>query len=165
MASEENKGNSNNSEEEHSESSSSEESVEGEETVRTYLKNELTGPDEELKQALSESNAAVLDYVDEHYQSLFTEDNFETFIKKSYVMIWLPYANDVGYELEPIDIQIEKVEDIENDAYHFEAEVEYSKDGEADTAQVTGRINTNNQGKITVIRFKDNALKEKLRNN
>ncbi len=68
-------------------------------------------------------------------------------------------------ELEPIDIQIEKVEDIENDAYHFEAEVEYSKDGEADTAQVTGRINANDQGKITVIRFKDNALKEKLRNN
>ncbi|MFZ0475187.1 MAG: hypothetical protein WAM18_06940 [Halobacillus sp.] len=165
MASEDNKGNSNNSEEENSESSSSEERVKGKETVRTYLKNELTGPDEELKQALSESNAAVLDYVDEYYQSLFTEDNFETFIKKSYVMIWLPYANDVGYELEPIDIQIEKVEDIENDAYHFEAEVEYSKDGEADTAQVTGRINANDQGKITVIRFKDNALKEKLRNN
>ncbi len=96
MASEDNKGNSNHSEEENSESSSSEERVKGKETVRTYLKNELTGPDEELKQALSESNAAVLDYVDEYYQSLFTEDNFETFIKKSYVMIWLPYANDVG---------------------------------------------------------------------
>ncbi|ASF40671.1 hypothetical protein CEH05_16530 [Halobacillus halophilus] len=162
---EENKDSSNASEEENNENANSDEGMEGEETVRTYLKNELTGPDKELKQALSESNDAVLDYVNEHYKSLFTEDNFETFINKYYVMVWLPYAYDVGYELEPIDIQTEKVEDIENDAYHFEVEVQYSKDGEVGTANVTGRINTNDQGKITVIRFKDNRLEDKLRDN
>ncbi|MGP4070774.1 hypothetical protein [Halobacillus sp. B29] len=165
VASEENKDSSRAAEEENSEISNSDEGVEGEETVRTYLKNELTGPDEELEQALSESNDAVLDYVNEHYKSLFTEDNFETFINKYYVMVWLPSAYDLGYELEPIDIQTEKVEDIENDAYHFEVEVQYSKDGEVGTANVTGRINTNDQGKITVIRFKDNRLEDKLRDN
>ncbi|MCA1010627.1 hypothetical protein [Halobacillus halophilus] len=165
MASEENKDTSNDSEEKNRESSSSDESMRGEETVRTYLKSELTGPDEELQQALNESNAALLDYVNEHYKSLFTEDNLETFIKKNYVMIWLPSAHNLGYELEPIDIQTEKVQDIEKDAYHFEAEVKYSKDGEADTAEVTGRINTNEQGKMTVIRFKEDGLREKLRDN
>ncbi|MGP4074788.1 hypothetical protein [Halobacillus sp. K22] len=149
------------SEEENSESS--DDSREGEETVRTYLEYEFTGPGDELKQAMDESQAAFLAYVEEQYRPLFPEDDYETFVNKNYVMIWLPWAYDKGYALEPVDIQIAKVEDIENDAYRFDVKVEYSKDGEAGTANVTGRINTNNQGKISVIRFQDDGLKEKLR--
>ncbi|MGP4062862.1 hypothetical protein [Halobacillus sp. H74] len=147
-----------------SDSSSPKESMEGEETVRTYLEYEFTGPGKALRQALDESHTELFTYVERQYKPLFPEDNYEKFVNENYVMNWMPFAYEAGYELEPVDIQIDKVEDIENDAYQFEIEVEYSKDEEIETANVSGRINTNDQGKISVIRIQDDGLNEKLRN-
>ncbi|QAS51526.1 hypothetical protein HLI_04460 [Halobacillus litoralis] len=84
-----------------SDSSSPEESMEGEETVRTYLKYEFTGPGKALRQALDESHSELFTYVERQYKPLFPEYNYEKFVNENYVMNWMPFAYEAGYELDP----------------------------------------------------------------
>ncbi|MGP4074714.1 hypothetical protein [Halobacillus sp. K22] len=145
------------------ENSPSEGDKKGAETVRIFLEKELSGPSDELKRSLDGNGKSLTTYVDENYKSLFQEDNFETFITQNYVLMWLPSAHGNDYQIEAKEVQIEKVDDLEKDVYRFEVEVEWRKGGESGTGNVTGRVNTNDQGKISAIRqIEDSGLPDRI---
>lgn len=124
------------------------------ETIQTYLKNEFTGPSEELKklfnQFFSEDPTALNAYIKEKYKSLIPEEDYQTFVNTNEAFRWLLPAYQAGYQLKIKNSEIQKVNN--NNAYTFKVEVEYSKEGETKTAAVTGYINMNDNGKISAIR-------------
>ncbi|BCB04038.1 hypothetical protein [Bacillus sp. KH172YL63] len=140
---------------------SSDEKDENETTITTFLEKEFTGPDEELKSALNEEGAfppALEAYVDEHYTPLVHD--VEKMINENQILVFLRMADANGYQLNPGSMEIKKVED---HAYEYEVEVEYSKGEDHHTAKVQGLINLNEEGKIVTIRSRDDGgLLEKL---
>ena len=135
------------------------------ETIETYLENELTGPSDELKVLLKDENPyppELDEYLQERYNPLVAD--FDKMVSTSQLLNWLREAAANGYELKTSNIEVEKIKDIENDAYDFEVKVEYTKNDQTDTTSVTGTINMNEEGKITTIRnINDNGLLDSLR--
>ena len=58
--------------------------------------------------------------------------------------------------MEPIEINIEP--DESNNAYTFEVEVEYSRPEETKTTIVKGRVNFNDNGKFSRVRYSDGRV-------
>jgi hypothetical protein len=145
--------------------SSPTEDDEDKQTIQTYLETEFTGPSDELKNALEQEGAyppELQKYVEENYKSLVAD--LEQFVNKNWVMTYQRIAYKNGYRLEPINLVIQKIDDeSENTAYNYEVKVKYNKGEEKNTANVTGRINLNENGKISIIRnIDDGGLLEKL---
>jgi hypothetical protein len=130
----------------------SEKSDENVKTIQTYLENELTGPSDELINALEQEGAyppELQSYLEENYKPLVTDLN--RLVKSNLVLIWLREAAANRYQLKPVQIEIQKA-DSQNKAYDFEVKVEYSKDDQTNTDTITGRINIDDKGKIVSIR-------------
>ncbi|MBM6617786.1 hypothetical protein [Bacillus suaedaesalsae] len=130
----------------------SEESDRNVKTIQTYLENEFTGPNDELINALEQESAyppELQSYLEENYKPLVTD--LDRLIRSNLVLIWLREATANGYQLKPLQIEIQKAES-QNKAYDFEVKVEYSKDDQTNTEIITGRINIDDNGKIVSIR-------------
>lgn len=141
----------------------SQDNEKSEKTIQTYLKSELTGPNEELKKIIDQDQVKVNTYIKKHYKTLFIENNFESFVNTNLVFYWLIDAYRYGYQLKPKNIEIQKIDSI-NNAYDCKVIVEYSKGGETKTATVTEIINTNEEGKISAIRdINDGGLRQKMK--
>ena len=133
-------------------------------TIQTYLEYEFTGPSDELINALKQEGAyppELQAYVEENYKPLVAD--LENFVLKNFTLIYLWTAYENGYHLKPTNIEIQKIDGIKEDAYDYEVSVEYTKDEQTNTANVTGIINLNENGKISVIRnLDDGGLLEKM---
>jgi hypothetical protein len=132
-------------------------------TIQNYLKNEFTGPSDELKKLLkgrySEVAPSLNQYIAENYKDLVAENNYQTFINTNEILRWLQPATSRGFQLKPIKIEVKKVENIQAQGYTFKVTVEYSKDGKSNSTIVSGYINMNAKGKIIAIRdVKDKEL-------
>jgi hypothetical protein len=146
--------------------SSSKENDEDMKTIQTYLENEFTGPSDELINALEQEGAYPPDlqeYAEENYKPLVAD--LKQFVNKNWVLTYLRFAYENGYQLEPTNIDIQKIEDdTENATYKYKVKVEYNKGELTNTANVTGRINLNENGEISIIRnIDDGGLLEKLK--
>jgi hypothetical protein len=129
------------------------ESDENIDTIRTFLENEFTGPNDELINAFGQEDPyppELQGYLEENYKPHVADP--EQFLSKNHVLLYLRFAYENGYQLNPENIEIQKVTDSQTDAYNFEVKVKYSKDSQTNTATITGRINMNNDGKISIIR-------------
>ena len=133
--------------------------------VQTYLKNEFTGPSDELINALEQKGPyppELKAYVEENYKPLVTD--VENFVNKNLALIYLRTAYENGYHLKPVNIDIQKIDGIEEEAYDYEVVVEYTKDGQTNTANVSGIMNLSQNGKISTIRnMDDGGLLEKMK--
>ena len=131
------------------------------ETIQTFLKNEFTGPDDELKAAFKQDGAfppELREYVDENYKPLVMD--WEDMLNKNHILFYQRLAYEKGYQLKPINIEMKKDQDL---AYDYEVKVEYEKNGESNTTTVSGRMNLNDDGEIVTIRnMDDGGLLEKL---
>ncbi|WP_226584201.1 hypothetical protein [Halobacillus litoralis] len=136
------------------------------ETIETYLENEFTGPGDALSEALDEysRDRSKLDaFLKENYQPILAERFYEEFVNSNYAINWLTTAYGNGYQLQPKDMTIEKTDSEKGNAYTYEVEVQYSKDGASESEMVTGVINLNDEGNISAVRFMDDGgLKESL---
>lgn len=146
--------------------SGSKDSNENVKTIQTYLENEFTGPSDELIKALEQEGPYPPElqvYLEKNYKPLVAD--FEQFVNKNYALVFLRFAYGNEYQLKPTNIDIQKINNTQNNAYNYEVKVEYSKGGQKNTSTITGRINLNDNGKISVIRnMDDDGLLEKLRN-
>jgi len=130
----------------------------GEQIVRTYLKKEFTGPNEELSKILriddfAKQNLALKDYIDQNYRDLVAENQYQPFINANQILRWLPHAFRMGYQLQPKTIELEKIS--QNNAYTFKIELALTKEGKTNMTTVTGYNNLNRQNKIVDIRDVD----------
>ncbi|MBB6451692.1 hypothetical protein HNQ94_000113 [Salirhabdus euzebyi] len=136
---------------------------ENKKTIQTYLEKEFTGPNEELSNILDngiispEFNA----YREETYGDLVA--NFKNMVNLNHILVFLIDAHMNGYQLNPKTIDIQEIEDTQNNVYNYKVEVEYSKGNQVNTATVTGIINLDENGKISMIRKMDGReLLEKI---
>ena len=144
----------------------SKESDENVETIQTYLEQEFSGPNDELINALEQEGAyppELESYIEENYKPLVS--NWEQFINENMTLIFLKTAFENGYHLETTNIDIQKIDETEEEAYNFEVEVEYHNDDQTNATTVTGIMNINDNGQISMIRnMDDGELLEKMRN-
>ena len=132
--------------------------------IQTYLEKEFNGPNGELSNTLDKGpHSAELDeYLDENYGDIIVD--LEEFINRNYVLVFLRDAHFNGYQLNLKNIDIQKIDKTENNFYDYEVEVEYSKDDQSGTTTVSGKINLNENGDISIIRKMDGQrLSEELR--
>ncbi|RSK26572.1 hypothetical protein EJF36_06700 [Bacillus sp. HMF5848] len=133
-------------------------------TIRTFLANEFTGPNEELTDILDKGP-----YPPE--LQVYLEHNYKDFVKdlglmfnNGHVLTFLRLAYINGYQLSPISIDVKKIETTLNNTYDYKVEVEYSKNEKTETAIVIGIINLDDDGDILLIRkLEDHGLLEQLR--
>jgi hypothetical protein len=129
--------------------------------IQTFLKNEFTGPDEKLSEAFKQDAAfppELKEYVEEDYKPLVMD--WEDMLNANQILFFQRMAYENGYQLKPTKIKMNKDQ---NSAYDFEVKVEYGKDGETNTATVSGRINLNDNGKIVTVRnLDDGGLLKKM---
>ncbi|WP_079710545.1 hypothetical protein [Paraliobacillus ryukyuensis] len=134
-------------------------------TIQTYLEYEFTGPNEKLSTIFDKGlNSPELQvYIEENYKPLIS--NIEQMVSNNYVTTFMNFAHEYGYQLNPVNIDIQKQENTQNNAYNYEVKVEYSKEGQTNTATITGIINLDESGKISLIRkMNDGGLLEDMRN-
>ncbi|MBE4909133.1 hypothetical protein IMZ08_13780 [Bacillus luteolus] len=133
-------------------------------TIQTYLEKEFKGPGSELIGAFEKEDPyppELQAYVEKNYTPLVA--NTEQFLNKNHILLYLRFAHENGYKLNTKSIHIERIDDNQVNAFNYEAEVNYSKNGKTNTATVTGRMNINDNGKISIIRnIDDGGLLEKL---
>ena len=134
-------------------------------TIQTYLEKEFTGPSDELINVFKQKATyppELKAYLEDNYKPLVAD--LDNFVLKNFTLIYLRTAYENGYHLQPTNIDIQKVDGIEEDAYDYEVAVQYTKDGQINTATVTGIMNISQNGKISIIRNKDDReLLEKMK--
>ncbi|KAA0548755.1 hypothetical protein FZW96_06745 [Bacillus sp. BGMRC 2118] len=134
-------------------------------TIQTYLENEFTGPTEELRTILDQGlYSPELDvYLEDKYGDILAD--LDSMVRRNFVLVFLRDAHVNGYQLQPQSINIKKIEGTDNNVYDYEVLVVYNKGEETKTAIVSGKINLDDKGKITMIRKMDGLeLFEELRN-
>ncbi|MFD1851278.1 hypothetical protein [Oceanobacillus bengalensis] len=146
-------------------------------TLETVLENTFTGPNQKLNELLEDPNNATiigedsetkspespteLDlFLEERYQSHFTDDMFGEYIG-TYALSYHPSENN-SMEIDSIDIQQNETDEI---TYDFTTKVQYQKAGnEPNIYNVTGQANFSEEGKIAGFEFfSDEGLSEALR--
>ncbi|WGG44517.1 hypothetical protein [Rossellomorea sp. DA94] len=131
------------------------------ETIRTIIKNEFTGPNEELTAAFKQDGVfppELKEYVEKNYEPLLMD--WEDMVNKNLILFYQRVSFENGYLMKPTNIEIIKDSDL---AYDCKVDVEYSKNGESSMAIVAARINLNEDGKIVSIRNMDvGGLLEKM---
>ncbi|WP_394217533.1 hypothetical protein [Halobacillus trueperi] len=124
------------------------------ERVREFLEHEFNGPSEKTEEIYREGTTEELrNYIEETYKPYFNEKGYEDITQLQKASMYISVASRSGYELNATDINIDK--DEENNAYAFEVDVEYSKDGETNSTTVKGRINLDEDGKFSFLRYSD----------
>lgn len=126
------------------------------------LKESLTGPSEELtaiyKQFASEDVDETVEalkkldsYHKDNYGNYFKDEYFQEILNKSmYFTVFQEKAYREGMKIKAEDIQVERSE-TNDTAYDFSVNVHLSDSEEV--WNVEGRINTDENGKITRIRY------------
>ena len=151
-------------------------------TIETVLNQMLTGPSKEFSKVMDALENAVpktgegvnsgiitstpdplRQYTDKYFKPYFTEEGLTDYINTS-GLTFLMQADWYGYVLKVNDLKIEKLE-MEGNYYDFTVTVSFQKTGsdQQNTAEVTGQINVNDEGKIQVFSmFGDGGLLEKM---
>jgi hypothetical protein len=132
-------------------------------TIKTVLEHQFTGPEQEFVEGLD--NIAKLEqYYEERYKAYFTEDMFNKFIS-AHAYDYLLTAHNNGQQIKADKIRVEKDESTEG-SYRFKMAVLYGEDvSNPKSAEVSGKIIFNKEGKITSIQYlNDGGLSEDLRN-
>ena len=120
--------------------------------VTTVLKQIFSGPDEELTTIYEEEEyEEVSTYYMDKFKPYFTEDSMEGAMDTNLLNSFHRKAYGNGVEMAIGTINVEQSEDTTT-AYDFEIQVNVSNGQSAD---VSGRVNTNEEGKITRIRYMD----------
>ncbi|UOR13061.1 hypothetical protein [Halobacillus amylolyticus] len=139
--------------------------------IEAVLEETFTGPHGELTTIYAELEndsmeiikAASKDlriYYEENLKSYFTGQYYTKFVNTNKASTFHRTAYRNGYQMEIKDINIEQGESTET-AYDFTVNVGYKKEGEA--IVVTGRVNVNDDGKVTrVIYHNGGALFEAM---
>lgn len=135
---------------------------ENEKTIQTFLKVEITGPNDEFKKAFDLKpnqgpNFTLINaYNKKYFEPLLSKDYYKEFIKDRYQTFWLRPAYEEGYQFKVKTIKLKK----QKDDYHWTAEVDYTKDGKTKTSTVNGLIDLDETGKIAYVRFlqSDNGI-------
>jgi hypothetical protein len=127
---------------------------ENEKTIQTFLKVELTGPNEEYKKAFDlisnggPNFALKSAYDKKYYKPLLSEHYYQEFTNELNEEYFLEAAYMEGYQFKVKTIKIKK----EKDYYSWAADVDYTKNGKTKTSTVNGWV-TLNEGKIIYVRF------------
>ncbi|WP_273853526.1 DUF4367 domain-containing protein [Guptibacillus spartinae] len=120
--------------------------------VTTVLNQIFSGPDEELAQLYKEEEyEEVSNYYINNFKPYFTEDYMEHAMNTNLLNSFHLKAFGKGVEMSIGKINVEQSEDTAT-AYDFDIQVNVSN---GQTADVSGRVNTNEEGKITQIRYMD----------
>jgi len=130
---------------------------ENEKTIQTFLKSEITGPNEEFKKAFDQKtnqgpNFTLINaYNKKYYGPLLSKDYYQEFINDRFEELFLGAAYEQGYQFKVKNIKIKK----QKDDYSWTADVDYTKDGITKTSTDNGIISLNDNGKIVYVRFID----------
>ncbi len=130
---------------------------ENEKTIQTFLKVEITGPNDEFKKAFELKpnqgpNFALINaYNKKYFEPLLSKNYYKEFINKGYEELFLTPAYKKVYQFKVKNIKIKN----EKDYYSWTAEVDYTKDGKTNTSTTYGHIDLNENSKITYVRFID----------
>ncbi|HET6872755.1 MAG TPA: hypothetical protein VFH42_07170, partial [Sporolactobacillaceae bacterium] len=135
---------------------------ENEKTIQTFLKVEITGPNDEFKKAYElkpnqgPNYSLMKAYSKKYFEPLLSKDYYKRFINDHYEMFWLMPAYQEGYQFKVKNIKLKK----QKDEYNWTAEVDYTKDGITKTSTVNGLIDLDETGKIAYVRFlqSDNGI-------
>ena len=114
------------------------------------LEQIVSGPDEELTQLYEEDNyEEIFNYYMDQFEPYFTEEFMEKAVNTNLFnrLHQKAYGNDVDMEIG--NMSVEERDDTEN-AYDFEIQVEVSN---GQSAEVSGRVNTDEEGKISRIHY------------
>ena len=131
--------------------------------IKTVLKHQFTGPDIDVVELL-ESPAELDQYYEKRYKSYFTENMYKSFIAaNAYHYLFMAHNN--GQQLKVDTVDVENIESTKSD-YTFKVVVLIDKKGRNQkSAEVSGRVSFNKEGKITSIRnLDDGGLIKELRN-
>jgi hypothetical protein len=130
----------------------------------TMLKESFTGPSEELAEIYELFKSEDMDdtvealkkldaYHRDRYESYFKDEYFEEVMNKSmFFTIFQEKAYREGLNIKAEDVQVKGSETNET-AYDFSVNVNIMESEEA--LNVEGRINTNESGEISLIRYTD----------
>lgn len=131
-----------------------------EKAIQTFLKVEITGPNEAFKKAFEQKpnqgpNFSLMSaYNKKYFEPLLSKAYYKDFINERYEELWLKPAFQKGYQLKVKNIKIKK-EKGSNGSYIWTADVDYTKDGKTNTSSINGHISLNDNEKITYVRFID----------
>ncbi|AZB40996.1 hypothetical protein CEF21_00800 [Bacillus sp. FJAT-42376] len=130
--------------------------------IKQVLHSQLTGPDSEFINGLD--NIPKLEqYYEKRYKSYFTEEMYNSFVS-AYAYNYLLMAHVKGQQLKVDAVNVKRI-DSKDDIYDFKALVLYGKKGSNQkSAEVSGSVNFNKEGKITGITYsEDDGLSKELK--
>ncbi|WP_335432932.1 hypothetical protein [Bacillus sp. JJ1609] len=131
--------------------------------IKTVLKHQFTGPNEEFIEGID--NIPKLEqYYEKRYKSYFTEDMYNRFIA-AHAYDYLLMAHNNGKQINVDTVSVESIDSKEG-TYTFKVAVLYDiEESNQGSAEVSGRVNFNKEGKIAGIKYLDDGgLSEELRN-
>ncbi|MGA9288212.1 MAG: DUF4367 domain-containing protein [Anaerobacillus sp.] len=120
--------------------------------VTTVLEQMFSGPNEELTKFYEEENdEKISNYYIDQFKPYFTEESMDRAVNTNLLNSFhqKAYGNDVYMDIG--NISVEQSEDT-GTAYDFEIQINVSN---GQTADVSGRVNTNDEGEITRIHYLD----------
>ncbi|MEH6994789.1 hypothetical protein V7075_19105 [Neobacillus drentensis] len=129
-------------------------------TMEAVLQNALTGPSDEFKQIINQTEwiEPLRQYEESRYKKYFSDDTSYMEFVNSYgaVLMNTPLRN--GYQLKVKNIEYEKI-DAKDMVYNFSVELQYQKEGSElwEVETVNGQANLTEEDKIegVVIRIND----------
>ncbi|UOQ92943.1 hypothetical protein MUO14_21490 [Halobacillus shinanisalinarum] len=132
--------------------------------IEVVLEEVFTGPNGELAAIYKELESASMEiiksaskdfrmYYEENLKSYFTEQYYTKFINTNKASTFHGTAYRNGYRMKVKDMNIEQNASSET-AYDFSVNIGYKKEGNAGkSAEITGRVNVNEDGKITRVLY------------
>ncbi|MCA0970853.1 hypothetical protein LCM20_09645 [Halobacillus litoralis] len=146
------------------------------ETIEAMLTQQFTGPDQKMMELLNDPDHVTViglgetkrpeepneleQYLEATYHPYFTDQEYEDFIG-AFAMAPHVFGEADAYQFEVEQVIVKDVEATDG-AYDFTVEIRYEKDGTEENTQVSGRINVNEEGKISRYRPIDDGLMEVL---
>ncbi|WP_082234475.1 hypothetical protein [Halobacillus massiliensis] len=146
--------------------------------IEQVLKNQFTGPDEEMLDKVGDpgdssvvgkdgetkpvpKNKQLEEYMKKKYGKYFTESMYEKFIQL-YALNYQVDLEEGNYSIELTDSDIQQDEENENQ-FHFSADVLLKTEQESYSAKVTGRADVDDRHKIDRFNyFDDGGLNRKI---
>ncbi len=119
--------------------------------IQTVLKNIFTGPTEEQVKALYSGKQELFsEYHQENFKPYLSDRFYENFVNGVGAFMYVNAANP-DYVLEVNDIKIEEGENY----YEFNVKVSWTnkQSDESETLNVKGHAQTNEEGKVTSIKY------------
>jgi|GEM_PF-6442550 len=120
--------------------------------VKIVLEQIFSGPDKELTQFYEEHNQEeISNYYKDQFEPYFTEKYMDQAMKTNLVSSFhqKAYGNEVKMDIGSMSVEQSEEKDT---AYDFNTQIDVSN---GQSAKVSGRVNTNEQGKITRIHYMD----------